>query len=205
MNKLTLFICSTLALAVSGCSVTTHYYTEQSGYSEVINDQQLVKNPTVQPSVDPAPVPIEMSAKKKAYLEYQQTEFTKDLDKTGVIINKQGNDLLLYIPVADAYSYNGFQLTTYGYSVLNKIAINLLDQEFSEFTLGVYDGLSTYQNPNYNITEVRARVATDYLLSRKVNPDKIVYKQESIPTPQLIDPTISYVEIRIKNDVNNFQ
>lgn len=201
MNKLTLFICSSLALVVSGCSVTTSYYTEQSGYSEIISNEQVVTPPVVAP----IPIPVEMSIEKRAYLETQQAELTKDLEKTGVIINKQGNDLLLYIPVAEAYSYNGFQLTGYGYTVLNKIAINLLDQEFSEFTLGVYDGLSTYHNPNFNIIEARARIATDYLLSRRVNPDKIVYKQESIPVPQLIDPTISYIEIRIKNDVNNYR
>ena len=200
MNKLTLFICSTLALVVSGCSVTTSYYTEQSGYSEIISNDQIVKPPVVAPAI-----PAEMSIEKRAYLEIQQTEFTKDLAKTGVIINKQGNDLLLYIPVLDAFSYNDFRLTSYGYTVLNKIGLDMLDQEFSEFTVSVYDGVGGHQDPNFNISEVRARVTNDYLISRGVNQNKISYKQEAIPVPPLIDPTIPYVEIRIKNDVNNYK
>lgn len=201
MNKLTLFICSTLALAVSGCSMTTNYYTEQSGYSEIISNEQVATPPVVTPES----VPVEMSLEKRAYLEYQQTEFTKDLEKTGVIINKQGNDLLLYMPVLEAFGYNSFQLTSYGYNVLNKIGLNMLDQEFSEFTVAVYPGLNGYQNPNYNISEVRARITNDYLISRKVNQNKISYKQEAIAVPPLIDPATPYVEIRIKNDVNNYK
>jgi len=201
MNKLTLFICSSLALAVSGCAVTTNYYTEQSGYSEIISNDQVVTPPVVAP----AAIPAEMSIEKRAYLETQQAEFTKDLDKTGVIINKQGNDLLLYIPVLDAFSYNGFQLTSYGYTVLNKIGLDMLDQEFSEFVVSVYDGVGGHQDPNFNISEVRARVTNDYLISRRVNQNKISFKAEAIPVPPLIDPTIPYVEIRIKNDVNNYK
>lgn len=201
MNKLTLFICSSLALAVSGCAVTTSYYTEQSGYSEIISNDQVVTPPVV----EPAAIPAEMSIQKRAYLETQQAEFTKDLEKTGVIINKQGNDLLLYIPVLDAFSYNGFQLTSYGYTVLNKIGLDMLDQEFSEFVVSVYDGVGGHQDPNFNISEVRARVTNDYLISRRVNQNKISFKQEAIPVPPLIDPTIPYVEIRIKNDVNNYK
>lgn len=201
MNKLTLFICSSLALAVSGCAVTTNYYTEQSGYSEIISNDQVVTPPVGAP----AAIPAEMSIEKRAYLETQQAEFTKDLEKTGVIINKQGNDLLLYIPVLDAFSYNGFQLTSYGYTVLNKIGLDMLDQEFSEFVVSVYDGVGGHQDPNFNISEVRARVTNDYLISRRVNQNKISFKAEAIPVPSLIDPTISYVEIRIKNDVNNYK
>lgn len=201
MNKLTLFICSSLAFAVSGCSVTTNYYTEQSGYSEIISDNEVMN----QPVIEPAAMPDEMSIDKRAYLENQQTEFTKDLAKTGVIINKQGNDLLLYIPILDAFSYNGFQLTAYGYTVLNKIGMNMLDQEFSEFVISVYDGVDGHQDPNFNISEVRSRVTNDYLISRQVNQNKISYKSEAIPVPPLIDPTTPYIEIRIKNDLNNYK
>lgn len=201
MNKLTLFICSSLAFAVSGCSVTTNYYTEQSGYSEIISDNEVMN----QPVIEPAAMPDEMSIDKRAYLENQQTEFTKDLAKTGVIINKQGNDLLLYIPILDAFSYNGFQLTAYGYTVLNKIGMNMLDQEFSEFVISVYDGVGGHQDPNFNISEVRSRVTNDYLISRQVNQNKISYKSEAIPVPPLIDPTTPYIEIRIKNDLNNYK
>jgi hypothetical protein len=203
MNKLNLIICSTLALCVSGCSMTTRHYTEQSGFLETTNNDSLVQ-PVI---IEQPPAPLEMSIEKRAYLESQQTEFTKDLakDNTGVIINKQGNDLLLYIPVSEAFHYNGFQLTPYGYNVLSKIALNMLDQEFSEFTVSIYDGMSGYKHPDYDIVEVRARVTTDFILSRRVNPDKIHYSPQAIPAPPLIDPLISYIEIRIKNDVNNFR
>lgn len=198
MKTLTFFICSSLALAVSGCSVTTSYHTEQSGYSEVINNDPVMTQPVVQ-------APLEMSIEKRAYLESQQNEFKKDLEKTGVTINKQGNDLLLYIPLLTAYSMNDLQLTSYGYNVLNKIGLNMLDQEFSEFTVSIYDSALNYQNLNFNIIEARARITNDYLISRGVNPNKISYKEEAIPTPPLLDPATAYIEIRIKNDVNNYK
>lgn len=193
-------------IVCSGCSTV---YRTTDGFSEgsfvetintpVVNTTQAATQPVteiVAPVVD-----NNSKAKDPIYLQKQEEEFRKDLAESTATVVKNGMDLYIYMPTVDVFGYGGnsIQPTIYAYNTLNKIAINLLDQEFSTFTVSVYQSAGEYKDPNFNVVEARSRVITNYLLSKGVPPEKIIHSVNSVMPIVGMDTNAGLIEVKIKN------
>lgn len=198
-----------LLIAMIVCSGCNTVYKTTDGFSEgsfvetintpVVNTTQTDTQPVI---VESVPVVDNNSkAKDPVYLKKQEDEFRKDLAESTAAIVKNSNDLYIYIPTVDVFGYGGnsIQPTIYAYNTLNKIAINLLDQEFSTFTVSVYQSAGEYKDPNFNVVEARARVLTNYLLSKGVPSEKIIHSVNSVLPIVGMDTNAGLVEVKIKN------
>lgn len=198
MSNLKVISAVALAILMTGCTTSSRYYTEERGIIEVINPEMTSSVPVTDSTVTASP-PVTALA-DKAYVDLQESNLRKDVEKSSSQVVRSNNDMFVYMPTADAFNFNGFQLTVYAYGTLNKIASTLLDQEFSHFNVAVYTAPNEYKNPNLNLTEIRARIFTDYLLSRRVPASKISYDPNGITSVNGVSPDVGYVELIIVND-----
>lgn len=199
---------------LSGCTTSTYTYTQQTGFiddagnpvpsSIPVIDAGSQSDMSATSTVGNGLLPVTSVSNVAydpsfaAYVESQESAIRTQLEKTGMQVIKKGDDLFLYMSTTDAFSYNGYQLTTYGYNTLDKIAYFLQDYDNNKttFHVGAYNGPF---NKDMTLNDIRARVTTDYLLAKHVVSEQITYSTNtSIPLTG-VNPNDGYIEIKIIN------
>lgn len=124
-------------------------------------------------------------------MDRQEVLLRRHLARTGVRVERAGNDIRLIMPSDITFANNSAKIDPNFYPTLKSVAQVM--REFRNTTIKVAGYTSSTGTDNYNqiLSEDRANTVADYLASRGVNPNRITpvgfgkrYAIASNSTPQ---------------------
>lgn len=109
-----------------------------------------------------------------AYMDAQERKLREELVGSGVQVEREGNNLRLVMPNNITFSVNQATLNTSIYATLNSV-VKVLNR-FEETLLQVAGHTDSSGSNEYNQTLSlrRAQSVADYLVSRQVDPSRLV-------------------------------
>jgi outer membrane protein OmpA-like peptidoglycan-associated protein len=108
------------------------------------------------------------------YLDQQQAALQQDLQGTGAAVERQGDRLLVTLPSNVTFDVDSAQIKPQFYGPLNQVASTL--QQYQQSYVNVYGHTDSTGPTAYNqqLSEQRAQAVANYLISRGVNPVRVV-------------------------------
>jgi outer membrane protein OmpA-like peptidoglycan-associated protein len=109
-----------------------------------------------------------------SYMDRQEAQLRKELDKTGVSVTRNGNNITLNMPGNITFKTDSADLNADFYSVLNSVAQVL--GEFDKTVIQVVGYTDSTGTDAYNqqLSERRAASVASYLRTRKIDGNRIV-------------------------------
>lgn len=104
-----------------------------------------------------------------AYMDYQEAQLRKRLERTGVSVTRQGNDIHLNMPGHLTFATGSHSIKSNFYDVLNSVAIVL--SEYDKTYVSVHGHTDSVGKASYNqqLSERRAKTVADYLAAQGVD------------------------------------
>jgi outer membrane protein OmpA-like peptidoglycan-associated protein len=109
-----------------------------------------------------------------SYMDRQEAKLRQDLDKTGVSVTRQGDNITLNMPGNITFRTDSADLNSDFYPVLNSVAQVL--SEFDKTIVEVAGHTDSTGTESYNqqLSERRAASVASYLKTRNVRTDRII-------------------------------
>jgi outer membrane protein OmpA-like peptidoglycan-associated protein len=122
-----------------------------------------------------------------AYMDRQEQELRRQTAGSGVVIEREGDELLLTMPAGITFAFDRSDVQPQFQPVLNEVAQTL--QAYPQTLIDVYGHTDSTGTEAYNqaLSERRARSVADYLAARGVQPVRIA-TQGYGETRLLVDP-----------------
>lgn len=107
------------------------------------------------------------------YMDKQEKKLREDTAGTGVVVEREGNELLLTMPSGITFPINSYEIQPQFYSVLNEVAETL--NAYPSTLIDVYGHTDPSGGDAINIplSQNRAQAVANYLAQRGVNPARI--------------------------------
>ena len=107
------------------------------------------------------------------YMDKQERELRRETAGTGVVIEREGNELLLTMPAGITFPINSYEIQPQFYPVLNQVAETL--NAYPSTLIDVYGHTDPSGGDAINIplSQNRAQAVANYLAQRGVNPARI--------------------------------
>jgi outer membrane protein OmpA-like peptidoglycan-associated protein len=111
-----------------------------------------------------------------AYMDYQEAQLRKRLDRTGVSVSRQGDDIHLNMPGHLTFSTGSYAIKPEFYDVLNSVALVL--DEYDRTTVNVAGHTDSVGQQAYNqtLSEQRARSVAGYLGAQGVDGQRFIVR-----------------------------
>ncbi|MFN3387957.1 MAG: OmpA family protein [Allosphingosinicella sp.] len=108
-----------------------------------------------------------------SYMDRQERELRRQTADTGVVVEREGNELLLTMPAGITFPINSYQIQPQFYPVLNQVAETL--NAYPSTLIDVYGHTDPSGGDAINIplSRNRAQAVANYLAQRGVNPARI--------------------------------
>lgn len=108
------------------------------------------------------------------YMDRQANELRAQLESTGVRVVRNGNDIRLIMPGDITFDNDRAEIQSNFYATLNSVAIVL--NKFNKTTIKVAGYASSVGNAQHNqvLSEERAKSVANYLISQKIDPNRIM-------------------------------
>jgi outer membrane protein OmpA-like peptidoglycan-associated protein len=122
-----------------------------------------------------------------AYMDRQEQELRRQTAGSGVVIEREGDELLLTMPAGITFAFDRSDIQPQFQPVLNQVAQTL--QAYPQTLIDVYGHTDSTGTEAYNqaLSERRAQSVADYLAARGVQPVRIATRGYG-ETRLLIDP-----------------
>ncbi len=107
------------------------------------------------------------------YMDRQERELRRQTEGTGVVIDRQGDELLLRMPAGITFAFNRSDVQPQFRSTLDQVAQTLA--AYPQTLIDVYGHTDNVGSDAYNqtLSESRARSVADYLAARSVQPARM--------------------------------
>lgn len=144
------------------------------------------------------------------YMDRQEQELKRRTEGTGVVVERQGDEIVLTMPSGITFAHNQSTVQPQFFAVLNEVAQTMVSYPSTLIDVhGHTDSTGTHEY-NQALSERRARAVADYLIGRGVQPVRIA-TQGWGETRLLVNPERSdadreanrRVEIRIAPATNS--
>ena len=108
------------------------------------------------------------------YMDQQEMKLRQQLEGTGVSVTRIGDNITLNMPGNVTFAFNSGDINSQFYPILDSVALVLdeYDQTFVEVA-GHTDSVGTAEY-NQQLSERRATSVADYLMSRKVDRQRLI-------------------------------
>lgn len=108
-----------------------------------------------------------------SYMDRQEKELREETAGTGVVVEREGNELLLTMPAGITFPINSYEIQPQFYPVLNEVAETL--NAYPSTLIDVYGHTDPSGGDAINIplSQNRAQAVANYLAQRGVNPARI--------------------------------
>jgi outer membrane protein OmpA-like peptidoglycan-associated protein len=108
-----------------------------------------------------------------AYMDRQEQELRRQTANTGVVVERQGDELHLTMPAGITFAHDRYDIQAQFRPVLDQVAQTLI--QYPQTMIDVYGHTDTTGSADYNqgLSERRARAVSDYLIARGVQPVRI--------------------------------
>ncbi len=107
------------------------------------------------------------------YMDRQEQELKRRTEGTGVVVERQGNELVLTMPSGITFAHDRSDIQAQFQPVLNEIAQTMIAYPSTMIDVhGHTDSTGTHEY-NQRLSERRARAVADYLIARGVQPVRI--------------------------------
>jgi outer membrane protein OmpA-like peptidoglycan-associated protein len=108
------------------------------------------------------------------YMDRQEARLRAELDRTGVSVTRNGDNITLNMPGNITFATNSADLNANFYEVLN--SVTLVVNEFEQTVIEVAGHTDSTGSDTYNqdLSERRANSVAAYLRTRNVLPDRII-------------------------------
>lgn len=108
-----------------------------------------------------------------SYMDRQEKELREETAGTGVVVEREGNELLLTMPAGITFPINSYEVQPQFYPVLNQVAETL--NAYPSTLIDVYGHTDPSGGDAINIplSKNRAQAVANYLAQRGVNPARI--------------------------------
>jgi outer membrane protein OmpA-like peptidoglycan-associated protein len=109
-----------------------------------------------------------------AYMDRQEARLREELDRTGVSVTRDGDNITLNMPGNITFATNSADLNANFYEVLNSVSMVLA--EFNQTVVEVAGHTDSTGETSYNqqLSERRAASVVSYLATRNVLPDRMI-------------------------------
>jgi outer membrane protein OmpA-like peptidoglycan-associated protein len=109
-----------------------------------------------------------------AYMDRQEARLREELDRTGVSVTRDGDNITLNMPGNITFATNSADLNASFYDVLNSVSMVLA--EFDQTVIEVAGHTDSTGTDSYNqqLSERRAASVVAYLGTRNVLPDRMI-------------------------------
>ena len=107
------------------------------------------------------------------YMDRQERELRARTEGTGVVVERQGDELLLSMPAGITFPINSYQIQPQFYDTLNQVADTLADYPATLIDVYGHTDPSGGDRINIPLSENRARAVSDYLARQGVNPARM--------------------------------
>lgn len=107
------------------------------------------------------------------YMERQRRELEARTAGTGVVVEQQGDELLLTMPSGITFPINSYQIQPQFKATLDQVAQTLASYPSTLIDVYGHTDPSGGDAINIPLSQNRARAVADYLISRGVNPARI--------------------------------
>ncbi|MEQ9814291.1 MAG: OmpA family protein [Azospirillaceae bacterium] len=109
-----------------------------------------------------------------AYLDNQEAQLQQDLAGSGAAVQRQGNELVVTLPSNVTFAVDSADINPAFYSTLDQVAGTL--QQYQQSYVNIYGHTDSTGPNDYNqsLSERRAQSVANYLISRGVNPVRVV-------------------------------
>jgi outer membrane protein OmpA-like peptidoglycan-associated protein len=112
-----------------------------------------------------------------AGMDIHNTGLRKQLLETGVQVKKVDDTLQLIMPADITFDFNSYQLKESFYPVLDSVAIVLNEYDNANIEItGYTDNIGSEEAHNQTLSEQRAKIVGDYLVSRGISASRIATK-----------------------------
>jgi outer membrane protein OmpA-like peptidoglycan-associated protein len=140
-----------------------------------------------------------------AYIDRQEQELRRRTAGTGIVVERQGNELLLHLPAAVSFQVNRYDILPQFRPTLDQVAQTLAEFESTYVDVYGHTDPSGGDAINVPLSQNRAQSVANYLSQRGVNPARIMAQGfgSSRPLPGNMNATAEEraanrrVEIRI--------
>jgi outer membrane protein OmpA-like peptidoglycan-associated protein len=107
------------------------------------------------------------------YMDRQERELRRQTAGTGVVVERQGDELLLTMPSGITFAFNRFDVQPQFRPTLDQVAQTL--SAYPQTLLDIYGHTDSVGSDAYNqtLSENRARSVADYLASRGVQSERM--------------------------------
>ena len=107
------------------------------------------------------------------YMDRQEQELRRETAGTGVVVERQGDELLLTMPAGITFPINSYQIQPQFYGTLNEVAQTLAAYPSTLIDVYGHTDPSGGDRINIPLSQNRAQSVANYLAQRGVNPARI--------------------------------
>jgi outer membrane protein OmpA-like peptidoglycan-associated protein len=108
-----------------------------------------------------------------AYMDVQETKLRQKLDRTGVSVTRDGENIILNMPANITFAVNSTQLRPDFVDVLDSVADVLKEYKSTLIQIGGHTDSTGSDSHNQLLSELRARSVGDQLIKLRVQPARI--------------------------------
>ena len=109
-----------------------------------------------------------------AYMDRQQARLQEELDRTGVSVTRDGDNITLNMPGNITFAFGSADLNANFYDVLNSVSVVLAEFDKTVIEVaGHTDSVGT-EDANMLLSQRRAQSVVSYLGTRNVRPDRMI-------------------------------
>ena len=108
-----------------------------------------------------------------AYMDRQEQELRRRTAGTGVVVERQGDELLLTVPAGLTFPINSYQIQPQFYGTLNEVAQTLANYPSTIVDIYGHTDPSGGDRINIPLSQNRAQSVAGYLTQQGVNPARI--------------------------------
>ncbi|HWH17139.1 MAG TPA: OmpA family protein [Allosphingosinicella sp.] len=108
-----------------------------------------------------------------AYMDRQEQELRRQTAGTGVVIERQGDELLLTMPAGITFPINSYQIQPQFYGTLDQVARTLAAYPSTLIDVYGHTDPSGGDRINIPLSQNRAQAVANYLAQRGVNPARM--------------------------------
>ncbi|MFK8011274.1 MAG: OmpA family protein [Marinicellaceae bacterium] len=109
-----------------------------------------------------------------AYMDHQESELRRELEGTGVRVERQGDQIQLILPGNITFNSNEYSIKSNFYPVLNSVAKVLYKYKDTELEIIGFTDSQGSEDYNMRLSEDRARNVKNYLVNQEVNSARLV-------------------------------
>ena len=107
------------------------------------------------------------------YMDRQEQELRRETAGTGVVVERQGDELLLTMPAGITFPINSYQIQPQFYSTLDQVANTLASYPATLIDVYGHTDPSGGDRINIPLSQNRAQSVANYLAQRGVNPARM--------------------------------